>query len=119
MSNYNELCQCGIAIILWITICRIIELFYENTLTAAIVVIGSPIFIIFTLFILNKRVDSILLAEKTTVKQIKILYYMIGKWKRHKLELFLISHYRNCKNISECLCHKIIKYIGDEKNIEK
>ena len=58
--KHNRVSQSLVSCILWMILCRIIEIFAGRELTALMWLIGTPFFIFFFQWLLNRRVISII-----------------------------------------------------------
>lgn len=108
--QYNKISQIMISCLIWIIMCRFVEMFLVQDLTVFVWVFGAPLFVFFSKWVLNRRVYSILRTEKNTVLKLKIIYFLVFNKKNYAEELsfFLLYHYKTCYD-EECKCHTILE----------
>lgn len=70
----NKLSQAYFSCILWIILCRFMELGARTNLLIEVKLVGTPIFVLFMAWILKKRTLYILNGEKNSVLKLKMLY---------------------------------------------
>ena len=95
--RYNRFSKGFICCLLWLIICRFFdEENLKETTIIALYLIGTPVFIISSHFLLKKRMTHILKSRKNTVLKLKTLYLILYNMESYgeQIDSFLMNHYR-------------------------
>jgi len=115
--KYNRFSKGFICCLLWLIICRFFKSDNLDVTTLVLLyLIGTPVFILCSYYMLKKRMIYILKNRKNTVLKLKTLYLILFNMESYDEEIdsFLMNHYRECP-YEKCCCHKIISQVQNEK----